>query len=200
METNIDDLKHIRSMMERSTKFLSLSGFSGIWAGVVALVGAGVTKLVLDGDLSFTDNVIYDLAILAVAVIALAGSVGLYLSMRKAKKSKSKFWMPVTKQILLDFSIPMVVGGLLCLLMINAGCLRMVASTMLIFYGLALINASARTYKDIRMLGICEIVLGLLAGYFIYNGLLFWAIGFGLLHIVYGIVMYLKYDKADNRK
>lgn len=200
METNIDDLKHIRSMMERSTKFVSLSGFSGVWAGVIALVGAALAKLILDGNFTFTKNLLYDLVLVAILVMGLAGSVGLFLSVKKAKKSNSKFWMPATRHIMVDFSVPMAAGGIFCILLIMNSCTHMVASAMLIFYGLALINASARTYKDIRMFGVCEIVLGVLAGIFVHNGLLFWAIGFGVLHIVYGIVMYLKYDKVESTK
>ena len=112
----------------------------------------------------------------------------------------SKFWMPVTRQIITDFAIPMVAGGIFSILLIYNYATHMVASAMLIFYGLALINASSRTYKDIRVLGFSEIILGILAGIFIYNGLFFWTIGFGLLHIIYGIVMYYKYDKSRSEK
>lgn len=200
MEANKDDLKHIRSMMERSTKFLSLSGFSGIGAGIVAIVGAYCTKMVLSDRVAIFGSYLYDLIFIATSVVILAAFIGYYFSLRKAKKMNSKFWMPVTRQIFVDFALPMVVGGLFSILLIYNGATRMVASAMLIFYGLALINASARTYKDIRILGLSEIVLGLLAGVFIYNGLLFWTIGFGLLHIVYGAVMYFKYDMKRSDK
>lgn len=200
MEANKDDLKHIRLMMERSTKFLSLSGFSGIGAGLVAILGALCAKLILNDKLSIFGNYLFDLTFIASIVIILAASVGYYFSLRKAKKMNSKFWMPVTRQIVADFAIPMVAGGIFSILLIYNHATHMVASAMLIFYGLALINASSRTYKDIRVLGFSEIILGFLAGIFIYNGLLFWTIGFGLLHIVYGIVMYYKYDKSGADK
>jgi hypothetical protein len=66
---------------------------------------------------------------------------------------------------------------------------------MLIFYGLALINASKYTYNDIRYLGISELLIGLCSTLFLGYGLFFWAAGFGLAHIVYGALMYFKYDK-----
>lgn len=200
MDTNKDDLKHIRSMMERSTKFLSLSGFSGIGAGLIAILGAICAELVLMDRLSVFGDYLIDLIFIASVVIILAASVGYYFSFRKAKKMNSKFWMPVTRQILVDFAIPMVAGGIFSILLIYNYATHMVASAMLIFYGLALINASSRTYKDIRVLGFSEIILGILAGIFIYNGLFFWTIGFGLLHIIYGIVMYYKYDKSRSEK
>lgn len=88
----------------------------------------------------------------------------------------------------------MCIGGLFCIVLIFQHAIRMVAPSMLIFYGLALIAAGSRTYRDIKVLGACEIILGLLAGIFVYNGLLFWTLGFGVLHIVYGILIYYKYD------
>lgn len=199
MNAKLDDLKHIRSMMERSSKFLSLSGFSGVSAGVVALLGAGAAYCRIQGNFTLLGDMMLDLFIMAIVVMGLAGGAGLFFSLRKAKKSGAKLWMPVTWQIIKDFSIPMGVGGIFCLLLIYQDCTHMVAASMLIFYGLALIQAGARTYRDIRVLGACEIVLGLLAGFFVYNGLLFWSIGFGLMHIIYGIVMYVKYDKPEKK-
>ncbi|MBK5722205.1 hypothetical protein JGH11_15120 [Dysgonomonas sp. Marseille-P4677] len=194
MDTNLDDIRHIRSMMERSSKFLSLSGMSGVSAGLFALIGAGIGYFILSKQFTFSGSLLYDFVILASLVIICAGGSGLFFCMRKAKRNGSKLWLPVTIQILKDFSIPMCVGGLFCIILIFQNATRMVAPSMLIFYGLALIAAGSRTYRDIRVLGTCEIILGLLAGIFVYNGLLFWAIGFGVLHIVYGILIYYKYD------
>lgn len=194
MDTNLEDIKHIRSMMERSSKFLSLSGMSGVSAGFFALIGAGVGRLILKNEFSITGVLLYDFIILAVAILLLAASFGFFFCLRKAKKSGAKLWMPVTQQIIKDFSIPMVIGGIFCVILIYQQATRMVAPSMLIFYGLALIFAGSRTYSDIRILGACEVLLGLIAGVFVYNGLLFWAIGFGVLHIVYGIIIYYKYD------
>lgn len=197
METNLDDIKHIRFMMERSSKFLSLSGMSGVSAGVIALIGAVVANYVLEGDFTFTGNLLYDLVLIAALVLVCAGGAGLYFSAQKAKKAKSKFWMPVTWQILKDFGVPMVVGGLFCIILIMKHVSFMVAPSMLIFYGLALIYAGARTYHDIKMLGLCEIILGLIAAAVVGYDLVFWGIGFGILHIIYGIVLYYKYDMTS---
>lgn len=191
----MEDLKLIRAMMERSTKFLSLSGLSGIGAGIIALIGACAAHLMIRGNLDVTGSLGIDLFTLATITLITAALCGFYFSARKARRSNLKFWMPATKQILKDFSIPMVTGGLFCLTMMYHGKGGFIAPSMLIFYGLALIYAGSRTYGEIKYLGVCEIVLGLLASIFIANGLLFWSIGFGVLHIIYGVVMYWKYDK-----
>jgi len=71
----------------------------------------------------------------------------------------------------------------------------LIAPVMLVFYGLALINASKYTLNDIRYLGYAETVIGLIACFFVDYGLLAWTIGFGALHIIYGLMMFYKYEK-----
>ncbi|MFY9311045.1 MAG: hypothetical protein WAQ28_18525 [Bacteroidia bacterium] len=193
----------IRSMMERSSRFISLSGLSGIIAGVFALIGAylayikihsvdGIYRL-LNRD-AFMDVVIY---LMADAAIVLAASVtcGVVLTVRNSKKKGVKIWDTTSRRLLINLLIPLVTGGLFCLIMLYQGLVGFVAPATLIFYGLALINASKYTLDDIRYLGFCEIILGLAASLYIGYGLYFWALGFGLLHIVYGAVMYFKYER-----
>ena len=200
MEKSLDDLKQIRSMMERSTKFLSLSGMSGIAAGISALLGATAAWFVIYKHWRITHiSLLADFLLIAVCVLVLAGGFGLYFSIRKARKNGSKFWMPITRQIIVDFTIPMVTGGLFCAALIYHGAGYMAQAATLVFYGLALISAGARTYRDVKMLGLCEIGLGVLAAFLPCYGLYFWAIGFGVLHILYGIVMYCRYDRKNQR-
>lgn len=199
MDKNLEDLRHIRSMMERSTKFLSVSGLAGIGAGIVALIAAYLANEILWERISVSGVMLYDLVVLAILTVIIAASCGLYFSISKAKKNNSKFWTAVSVQILKDFAVPMISGGLLCIAMIYHGSALFIPATMLIFYGLALISAGARTYRDVKMLGACEIILGLLAAIFIRNGLIFWAIGFGALHIIYGAIMYWRYDRKSDK-
>ncbi|GAB6121055.1 hypothetical protein [Dysgonomonas termitidis] len=194
MDTNLDDIKHIRSMMERSSKFLSISGMSGVLAGTSAIVGAIVAYLVLEGRFTFTGSLLYDFILIAAVVLISAVTAGLTLSARKAKLSNAKLWQPVTLQIAKDFCVPLVIGGLFCIILIYKHVAYLVAPGMLIFYGLGLIAAGARTYRDVKILGACEIILGLVAAVVVGYDLIFWAVGFGVLHIVYGILIYYKYD------
>ncbi len=195
------ELTSIRSMMERSSKFISLSGLSGVMAGVYALVGAALAYLILYhtamaerlGD--FPNSPVPALLFIAIAVLVLSLITGVYLTLRKAKQKGQNPWGCTSRQLLFNLAVPLVTGGLLVLILISRGYFGIVASTTLIFYGLALVNASNNTYKDVQYLGIIEIVLGLLAALLPGYGLLFWAVGFGVLHIVYGSIMYLKYDR-----
>lgn len=196
MKESLEDLKQIRSMMERSTKFLSLSGMSGVAAGTAALLGAAAAWPVVHRGRQYTGlSLTGELVAIMVGVLVLAAASGLYFSLRKARRTGARFWMPVTRQILADFAVPMTAGGLFCLALLRYGWFDLAQAAALVFYGLALIAAGARTYRDIKVLGYCEIVLGLAAAFVGRYGLYFWTAGFGVLHILYGVIMYYRYDR-----
>lgn len=203
-----NDLTSIRSMMERSSKFISLSGLSGVLAGVYALIGAVWAYNIVYGKggfFSYRDYVIENvpasperlIKLIGIALGVLVASVttGIILTIRKAKQKGQSVWGRTSRQLLYNMCVPLFTGGALILILIWRGYFGVVAPASLIFYGLALINASSITFKDIHYLGISDILLGLLAAIMPGYGLIFWVIGFGLLHIVYGSVMYFKYDR-----
>ncbi|MGB0522954.1 MAG: hypothetical protein ACPGJS_08330 [Flammeovirgaceae bacterium] len=208
----LEALSDIRSMMERSSRFISLSGLSGIFAGLTALVGAYLAYLRLNqyyisektlraGVRLFTANpeTIYDLVVIALGVLVVALSFGVYFTTRNAKRKGQKIWDPIAQRLILNLFIPLAAGGIFCLILIYHQMTGLVPAATLIFYGLALINASKYTLRDIWYLGICETILGLIACFYIGYGLIFWAIGFGVLHIIYGTVMYIKYEAKDTK-
>ncbi len=207
-DQKIEDLKHIRDLMERSSKFLSLSGFSGISAGIFALLGAAVAYFFLfkQGSVKYDEHmralgngttfgIRLQMALLAGIVLICAAGSAFYFSSRKAKRLGSRLWTTTAKRTFYQFSIPLVTGGLFCIALAANNNIHFIASAMLVFYGLALINASKFTLSEIHYLGMCEIVLGILAGFFLNYGLLFWVLGFGILHIIYGIRIYWRYDR-----
>jgi len=201
----IRDIAEIRSMMERTSKFLSLSGWAGVMAGIYALTGVYLAYQ----HFHFSPNEIaYPAAepengvttlpyLVAVALIVLALAVGtaVFLSYKKANKRGEKIWNATSRRMLADMAIPLVAGGLLILILIAKGLIGLVVPITLLFYGLALYNAGKFTYGEVKMLGLIEIGLGLISAYFINYGLLLWSIGFGLLHIIYGIYIHYKYER-----
>lgn len=197
------DIASIRSVMERSVKFVSLSGLSGILAGIYALVGASLVYYLIYYPHSpfgfsfyFLDErtIIFKLAIIAVIVLLLSLGTAYYLSARKAKRLGLPIWNTVSRLLLFHLLIPLVSGGLLILILASQGYFEFIAPCCLIFYGLALIQASPYTFKEVQYLGFIEILLGLLCALLPGYGLIFWAVGFGLLHIIYGFVMHYRYD------
>jgi len=210
MENNknhINDLMEIRSIMERSSRFLSLSGYSGIFAGVFAIIGGVIahwylhnSEFLTGGDVSYISGqlavmvkqfLIIDGAI--VLILALVSAV--FFSWIKARKLEIPLWDQTTKRVLINLSIPLIAGGVFIFVLIQYNLLYFLIPVSLLFYGLALLNAGNYTLSEVRYLGIAEIVTGIFALIFLKYGLYLWVFGFGILHIVYGIVMYFKYDK-----
>ena len=198
------ELASIRSLMERSSRFLSLSGLSGVMAGIYALIGAFIGYSIITkkyGSLtisdSYTDNslVYHQLLLIASAILLLSVLTCLLLSIRQAKKKGENYWNPVSKRLISSMGIPLFTGGFFISILLIKAEYNLIASACLIFYGLSLISASQYTFSDVKWLGFCQIILGLLAALIPEFGLLFWAFGFGLLHIIYGAVMHFKYNR-----
>jgi hypothetical protein len=203
-----EDIQAIREIMERSSKFMLLNSWAGFFAGACALIGAAVAWfIVLDsGRIQYSEflrtvggsplnSVTIGLGVIAIVVLLLAGVAAIWFSYRKAQKAGQKFWTSSTKRVLTHLLIPIVSGGIFVLILVSRNSIDMAASAMLIFYGLALINAGKFTSGEIHWLGIGQLMLGLLAGIFASYGILFWALGFGVLHLVYGVVMWRRYEK-----
>lgn len=203
MRTAESDLKDIKELMERSSRFISLSGLSGVFAGVYALIGAwAATVYVLPARQEYdllgnTENLekLLLIVMIAASVLILSIATAIFFTTKNARKKNQKIWDKRSQRMLSNLAAPLVTGGLFLLILLAQGTLYLIAPAMLIFYGLALINGSKYTLNDIRYLGYMEIILGLLATWFYGNGLLFWTIGFGVLHIIYGAVMYWKYER-----
>ncbi|TBX69934.1 hypothetical protein EZL74_05825 [Flavobacterium silvisoli] len=206
METKdyLKDIQDIKQMMAQSSRFLSLSGLSGVLAGVYCLVGAGLAyKTIYSNGYSFETyeqtviqpEKIYNLVGIASLVVLLSLSTCILLSYKKAIKSQESFWNSTSKRLVINFAIPLFTGGFFILFLLEKELLMLVAPLMLIFYGLACVNASKYTLGDIRYLGISMIVLGLLSTWFLQYGLLFWSMGFGVCHILYGGIMHFKYER-----
>jgi hypothetical protein len=213
-QQSLEDLQHIKKMMERSSRFISLSGLSGISAGLCALIGAWVAHPYVFGAKDFVINDIVAIAqasandysiILNTYLfwIAAATFVGAFVSAFfftwiKSKKDGTPIWGNTAKRLLINVSIPILVGGLFLFRMMHYGTFGLVAPGCLIFYGLGLINASKYTLDEIRYLGYCQIVIGIINLWFVGYGLYFWAMGFGIMHILYGVYMWMKYEQKNS--
>jgi hypothetical protein len=211
-QKHLDNLSEIRSIMERSSSFLSLSGLGGIFAGIFALLGAGYawwlvniyhnyqrrSFIIESGDFSL--EIVIALFVDALLVLILAVAFGYIFTHRNAKKKGLKLWNKTAKLLLINLAIPLITGGIFVLILIWHGAAFIISATTLIFYGLALINASKYTVHDIRYLGVSQVIIGLVAAIDINNGIIYWGLGFGLMHIIYGSIMYYKYERKLNKQ
>nr|WP_315171244.1 hypothetical protein [uncultured Flavobacterium sp.] len=201
-EKHQEDLVHIRSMMERSSRFISLSGLSGVFAGLSALLG-GVYVYQLfkaygieyfeDNHQLYSTSLITELILTAFVILFFALAFGIFFTVRKSKKLNLPIWTSATKNMLFHLAIPLIAGAVFCFALVYHQMFILVAPSTLIFYGLALLNAEKYTYSDIKYLGFSEVILGSIALFFVGYGLVFWILGFGILHIFYGLLLFKKY-------
>ena len=188
-----EDIKTIKRIMEESSRFLSLSGLSGIFAGILAFLGGFAVHFLRlrTQEISLLKYEVVAVAMI-VLILALAGSF--YFSIRKARSKGQKIWTPVSRRLLLNLFIPLISGGFFILILYFENHWKLIVPAMLIFYGLSLVSAGKFTYSEVFYLGLAELITGFLAAIFQESFILFWVLGFGFLHIVYGLIMYRKYQ------
>ena len=202
----LEELQHIKRMMERSSRFISLSGLSGIAAGICALAGAWFASQKIHcwvkGDCQLSrlisnagGDLLNDLVWIATLTFVAAFVFAFLFTWLRSKKNGTPIWGSTTTRLFWNTVIPIAVGGIFLIRMMQLGEYQLVPPGCLLFYGLALVNASKYTLSEVRFLGYGQIILGLLNLWLIGYGLQFWAMGFGVLHIVYGIVMWWKYER-----
>jgi len=199
----LKDIIEIRAMMERSSKFLSISGWSGIMAGLYALIGSYIgyaflkfnPKEVFIAESENMAHTITNLIILASVILILSIGTAIFLSYTRATKRGEKIWNATSRRLLTSMAFPLVVGGILILILITKDLIGLLIPLTLVFYGLALYGAGNFTFREIKFLGLIQVVLGLIAACCIEWSLILWAIGFGLMHILYGIYIHLKYER-----
>ncbi len=212
-QQSLDAIHDIKKMMERSSRFISLSGLSGVSAGICALIGAWLAHPYVYGykNLFIDENAAIVLAIgedyrvfftiwlfwIAVGTFVAAIISAFIFTYIKSKKEGTPIWSKSSRRLLINVAIPLIVGAIFLFQLMHFGTFGLVAPGCLLFYGLALVNASKYTLIEIRYLGYAEIILGIISLNFVGYGLYFWAVGFGILHIIYGIYMWQKYDRKE---
>lgn len=214
-QQSLQDIQQIKQMMERSSRFISLSGLSGVAAGVCALVGAWFANDVIEASggpygarvvisrtietESLQDFMGHRLFHIAVLTFFAALAFSFLFTYLRSKKNNIPMWGYSSKRLLINVAVPMLAGGIYLIREMQLGVYGLIAPGCLIFYGLALVNASKYTLNEIRYLGYCQILLGIINSWFVGYGIYFWAVGFGILHIIYGIVMWYRYEKNNDQ-
>lgn len=199
MSQGTEDIKVIRELMEKSTKFLSFNGLSIVFAGGFALAGAGIAHSILNGTAGneWQRNIL--LLADALLVFFLSVCVITYFCWKKARARQESLFSSTTRRAAYSLLLPLLAGGVFSLVFLYRGDVAVVCASTLIFYGLGVTNASKYTFPELQYLGISEVVLGLLSLFFIGSGIYFWAAGFGVCHIIFGFIMYFRYEKNNNK-
>ena len=218
-DQSLQTLEDIKQLMTKSSRFISLSGWSGVAAGTCALIGAWLANNAIHNDTGFVNgneqrelhhtnniglgdgpdlqNYLNNTLIqIALGVLIAALVLGFFFTYLRSRKTNAPIWGITAKRVLINVSIPMIVGGIFLLKLIDNEIYGLIAPGCLIFYGLGLLNASKYTLAEVRYLGYAQILLGIISLQMVGNGLLFWALGFGVLHILYGAFMWWKYERS----
>jgi hypothetical protein len=214
-QQSLETLQDIKKMMERSSRFISLSGLSGISAGICALAGAwiaypyvyGFKELLIDVPAGMAQAMAESYTIIlntwifwiAMGTLLAALLTAFFFTWIKSKKEGIPIWGKSARRLVINICIPLLAGAIFLFKLIHFQTFGLIAPGCLIFYGLALVNASKYTLNDIRYLGYMQLLLGVINLWFVGYGLYFWAAGFGVLHIVYGASMWLKYERGVNK-
>ncbi len=201
-EKYLDDLKDIKEIMHRSSRFISLSGMAGVACGVIALLGAyfyydQVYAASRVSGIYGTENFEFRALFIALATLFLALASAIFFTTRISRKKGLSLWDARSKQMLIRFLVPLGTGGLLSLIVFYHGFSILALPITLIFFGLGAYSASRFSYPELRSLGIVNVFLGLLASLFVEYALVFWALGFGVMNIIYGIAVYFKYESNN---
>ena len=205
---SLQQLQHIKKMMERSTKFSSLSGFSGMAAGICALAGIWfVVREIAEWKYSHTgnsgasrDELAAQLLLTAVATFLAAAISSFLFIYRRCKKLGIPVFGMSARRVIINMAIPLLAGSLFIFRLATSGAYELIPPACLIFYGLSLINASKYTLNEVRYLGFTELLIGIINLWILGYGLIFWGIGFGLIHIVYGVIIWWKYERNTSVK
>lgn len=181
--------------MEESSRFLYVSGLAGIIAGITAIAGAVIAYFFIlhTGTVDNLLSVKWQLIGIALAVLIISVLFAIYFPLKKARRNGKNILTPIVKKLLLNFVIPLATGGIFVVMLLFNDLLQLIIPCFLIFYGLALVNGGKFTFGEVFYLGILEIITGLVAAFVPGWGLIFWILGFGILHIIYGLSLYRKY-------
>ena len=211
-EQSLEAIQDIKRIMERSSRFISLSGWSGVAAGICALAGAwlaheriSVFRLrhhppyrdMRGGNIAENVKALNSELLMIAAAVFVAAFISAFLfTYIRSKKAGVAVWGVSAQRLLWNTIIPLLVGGIVILRLLYSGYYDLIAPSCLVFYGLALVNGSKYTLGEVRYLGYGQLLLGLINLWFPGYSLIFWAAGFGVLHIIYGILMWSKYERG----
>lgn len=216
-QQSLETLKDIRSIMDRSSRFISLSGWSGVAAGCCALVGAWFAHGIIEqsskshgsmrkpyygtadiNSIHASENTgLGQLIIIALLTLIAAVTLAFLFTWMRSRKTHTPIWGNSSKRMVFALGLPLGVGGIYMLQLVQAGAYGMIAPGCLLFYGLGLVSASRYTFGEIRWLGYGQLLAGIVNLFMPEYGLYFWALGFGILHIIYGLVMWYTHERNE---
>jgi hypothetical protein len=189
------------------SRYRALSGLSWLFSGLVVLAAVAFAWVYLDysyegrfdhdqlfGNLeAIPPEYVQVLGTAAVVFLVLAAATMAFFNRRKARRLGLPVWNDAAWKMALAFVVPVVTGAAWGIILVfKYGLFGLVAPLTLLFYGLGLTQASTHTLPALRYLGLAEIGLGLVSCFLTRETLIFWGLGFGVFHVLFGGLMVLQ--------
>jgi hypothetical protein len=180
----MDNLSFIRDTMERATAFTAVPGWGGAAMGVTALAAAAVAA----GRPAPRDW--FGVWMAEAVVAAIIGSAAL---IRKSRSARTPLLSQPGRRFLLGFVPPIVVGSLLTAVLYQGGLWRALPGTWLLLYGTGVVTGGAFSVPVVPLMGLCFMAAGAAALALPAWGTAWMALGFGVLHVVFGVLIARRY-------
>ena len=178
----MDNLRYIRETMERSQSFTAVSGVGGVLMGLIAL---GATFLAVR-----TETIEAWVAVWMSAAVLSLGSALVAMTM-KARAAGGSLLVGAGRKFAWNLTPPLLVGGLLTVAMTQMGAAALLPGVWLLLYGRGVVRGGAFSVGVVPLMGLAFMLVGAAALFAPATwGNLFMAGGFGLLHIVFGILIF----------
>ncbi|MBI5083573.1 MAG: hypothetical protein HZB13_03115 [Acidobacteria bacterium] len=181
----MENLRYIRSAIERAGSFTAVSGAGGMVMGLTALAAAWMASRQQSAAGWLT---------VWLTEMVLAVAIGSLAMVHKANRTGAPLLNAAGRKFALSFTPPILAGALLTWPIYHAGLLHILAGCWLMLYGAAVIAGGAFSVRIVPAMGACYFALGVVA--MIAPPALRdlpLAAGFGGLHLVFGFWIYRRY-------
>lgn len=179
-----DNLRFIRETMESAGRFTAVPGWGGVGMGITAVAAAIVASRAATPSRWIAVWMIE----LAIAVVIAVGA-----SVRKALAAKIGVFSAPGRRFVLSFLPPLLVGAPLTFVLYQAGMIAVLPGMWLMLYGTAVVTGGAFSVRVVPVMGLCIMVVGLIAVFAPAFGNSLMAIGFGGLQIIFGMIIAYRY-------
>jgi hypothetical protein len=188
----LDNLQFIRSTMERAASFTSVPGWGMVVLGVTALAASAYAGSLPAAPVYGEAHARWLWVWMFEAL--LAAGLGVAALLFKAMRAGDAIINGPGRRFGLGVLPPFIVGAVLTYVLWQAKQLQLLPGVWLLCYGTGVVTGGAFSMRVVPVMGICFMILGALA-LLTPPAWQAWllAAGFGVLHIVFGLIIARRY-------
>lgn len=181
----LENLRFIRDTMAGASAFTGVPGWGGVGMGLSALGAAWIAH---------QQPTVERWLLTWVAEGWLAFAIGGVAMVRKSAVGETPLTSRSGRRFLLAYAPPILAGAVLTLALYRAGMTGLLPGLWLLLYGAAVMTGGAMSVPVVPVMGSCFLVLGAVTLFLPASaGDISMALGFGLLHIGFGVWIARRY-------